>query len=467
VATPLGGAAAGELDRTFNRDGKVVTHFGADDIAEDVAPSDFCDRINGCGRVMVVGWSQGTDTVDVVKRYLANGSLDLSFGTRAATGSATAVAVHDNGKIVVAGRFQLRRRPWGYGFAVWRYDQFGVADSSFGSFSVADAGFGPGGTATGVAVQPDGKIVAVGSADAGGADFAVVRFLPNGMLDPSFGGDGRVMTAFTSARDVPQDVAIQRDGKIVVGGYAGWHSFPAFSPSPDFAVARYNVDGSLDSEFDGDGKATTPIEGDRSFAHDLALQADGKILLAGGPIVRYTADGRADVSFGVRGKVVLADTRVETLALQPDRKILAVGTTEPPPGDFVVTRLRADGRPDTGARGRVLTDFAGSDDSARAAFLQRDGRLVVFGSTTSGGSRGLDFAAARYLGPSPTQCAVPNVRGTTLRVARSRIRAAFCSVGRVKTRSSRRVRKGRVIAQSPRPGARLRLRGPVHLVVAG
>jgi uncharacterized delta-60 repeat protein len=458
LLTPLADAVGGKLDATFDRDGKVVTDFGADDLAEDVV-------VQPDGKIVVIGGSYSPEvpatSAFVLARYRANGSLDPSFGSagkvRTALGSANAVALQRDGKIVVAG-LQLANVA-GSIFAVSRYGRDGTVDPTFGSNGVVLTDFGSASSALGVAVQPDGKIVAVGHA---GGDFAAARYLPTGALDRTFDSDGRLTTAFTTARDVASDLALQQDGKIVAGGVAGWRSFPGRSPPPDFAVARYNSDGSLDSTFDEDGKTMTALDPAwRAFGHDVAIQADGKVLLAGGPIVRYRRDGRVDSSFGVGGTFSLPNAYVQALVVQRNRKLIAVGTTMTVPGDFVVIHLRADGRADS--RGRVATDFARSSDGAQAAVLQRDGKLVVAGTT---GRERFDFAVARYLGNPPARCIVPNVRGRTVRAARARIRRASCSVGLVTRASSRRIRGGRVISQTPRPGTRLRAGGKVRLVVS-
>jgi uncharacterized delta-60 repeat protein len=470
VLVPLGGAAAGDLDRTFHRDGKVVTDFGYTEIAEDLS-------VQPDGKIVVVGWSY-SDAVRpafAVARYNANGSLDPGFGSggkvRTEFGFAYAVAIQGDGKIVVAGQGQVGGSS-SFDFGLARYNRDGTLDPSFDADGKLTTDFGFPSFATGVAVQPDGKIVAVGGANSspaqGSSEFAAARYLPNGALDPTFDGDGRVITPFTSTSDAAEDVALQADGKLVAGGFAGWRP-PSATPAPDFALARYNADGRLDATFDRDGKATTALDQTwRSFGRDVALQPDGKILLAGGPLVRYNADGSLDSTFGAGGKLLLTETRVYGLAVRRDRKILAIGTSR---GDFTVTRLGPNGRTDTGfARGgRVGTDFgSNSDDFALAAALQRDGKLVAAGATAPISTQPFDFALARYLGDRPpARCVVPNVRGKTLRVARSRIARARCTVGRVTRRSSQSLEQGRVISQRPQAGTRLSARGKVNLVVSG
>jgi uncharacterized delta-60 repeat protein len=470
VFVPFGGAAAGRLDPAFDRDGKVVTDFGGSEFSEDLA-------IQPDGKIVVVGWNDATAETPafLLARYNLNGSLDSGFGSggkvRTNFGFGSAVAIQSDGRVVAAGQAQVDGT---FNFALARYNRDGTLDPSFDRDGKLTTDFGFSSYATGVAIQPDGKIVAVGSARTApafaGGEFAAARYLPNGALDPTFDRDGRVLTPFTSASDAAQDVALQADGKLVAGGFAGWLT-PSFATPPDFALARYNADGSLDATFDGDGKLTTALDRAwRSFGHDIAIQPDGKILLGGGAIVRYNANGSLDPSFGASGKLLITETGVSALAVQRDRKILAIGTSRTALDNFSVTRLHRDGRVDVGFAlgGHVVTDFgSNSTDGALAAALQRDGKLVAVGITAPTSQGPVDFALARYLGdPPPAKCVVPNVRGKTLRVARSRIARARCAVGQVTSKSSQRVERGRVLSQSPRAGSRLGKGGKVNLVVS-
>ena len=127
-----------------------------------------------------------------------------------------------------------------------------------------------------VAIQSDGKIVAAGfSSNGSDWDFALVRYNTDGSLDTSFDTDGKVTTAIGSGDDHAVSVAIQSDGKIVAAGYSDNGS------DNDFALVRYNTDGSLDASFDGDGKVTTAIGSDWDQAYSVAIQSDGKIVAAG------------------------------------------------------------------------------------------------------------------------------------------------------------------------------------------
>jgi uncharacterized delta-60 repeat protein len=216
-------------------------------------------------------------------------------------------------------------------------------DTSFGGDGKVST---PAGSAEAVAVQPDGAIVTAGN-DSLRLDFQLTRREPDGDLDPSFGGgDGIVTTSFGGplGRDEALDVALQPDGKILVAGSA-----QLTATSLDFALARYNPDGSLDQSFGGgDGLVTTDFEAGGTppgadGARGIALQADGRIVLAGhaqrshGPglgfdndfaVARYQPNGDVDGSFGAGGIVIgnfASSEAMDGFAVQPDGKIVVAG----------------------------------------------------------------------------------------------------------------------------------------------
>jgi uncharacterized delta-60 repeat protein len=255
-----------------------------------------------------------------------------------------------------------------------------------------DFGFGSSEAAATV-LQPDGKIVAVGGVrgsgvpgDCGPSDFALARYNTDGSLDTSFGGDGRQTTDF-GGTDGAKGVALQDDGKIVVVGGGGGGCFG------DFALARYNMDGSLDASFSGDGKL---LATDLGQANGVAVQDDGKIVVVGiGFLARYNSDGSLDTSFSGDGKLT-TDFGAYGVALQGDGKIVAAGSGA---GDFAVARYNpSDGSLDTGfsGDGKQTADFGGSDQ-ANGVALQGDGNIVAVG-VGFGTDRTNDFALARYLG---------------------------------------------------------------------
>jgi uncharacterized delta-60 repeat protein len=234
----------------------------------------------------------------------------------------------------------------------------GDLDTSFGGDGRVTTSFGSGrvDTATALTLQPDGKIVAAGvSLASGTTPFALARYLPNCILDPSFGGDGRVLTDFgSSSSDGASALALQSDGKIVVAGYSCVSCINDFA----FALARYLPNSSLDATFSGDGRVLTDFgSGSDDYAFALALQPNGKIVVAGRSggsgghdfaLARYLPNGTLDTSFSGDAKVVTAfsgdstDT-IYALAIQPhDGRLVVAGTSDASDGgDFALARYHA------------------------------------------------------------------------------------------------------------------------------
>ena len=211
-------------------------------------------------------------------------------------------------------------------------------------------------------------------------------------LDPTFGGDGIVTTDFGGGNDVARGLALQADGKLVA---AGATTDPL--GASDFALARYQADGSLDPGFGTGGRVVTDASGDGGFdeANDLAVQPDGRIVVAGMAVVeddlgfaiaRYDASGALDPSFGGDGIVHVEDgtDAASAVAVRPDGRIVVVGGSGPG-GDFELVQLLPDGSldPAFGDGGRVSTDFGGADN-AQDVVVQPDGRLVVAGQVGPG-----------------------------------------------------------------------------------
>ena len=483
VFTPLAGGAKrpgpGALDTTFGGDGKVTTDFGASDLGYGVA-------VQPDNKVIVAGLtSSAADTSIAIVRYDTDGSFDSTFGAEgtvrtdfapSSSEGAYSVALQADGKIVVAGGVAIPGSGTAADFALARYNPNGSLDTSFDGdgkvitdFAAAVDG------AFSVAVQPDGKIVAAGVSRPSGSepfDFAVARYNPDGSPDSSFDGDGRTTTPIADgSNDSASDLAIQTDGKIVVGGT--YFQLPGSGGGA--VLVRYAADGSLDSSFDGDGKAvlssvTARIEG-------LALQSDGKIVTTGQSgsgnfsVTRFTSTGSLDATFGSGGTAVAPfdlSASSNAVAIQRDGKIVA-GGTGPEGHDFAVARFQPGGGVDTrfGSGGIVQTELAGpagSDIGSNLA-IAADGKIVLAGSTSPSSSTPVfDFATARYLGIA--YCVVPKLKRATIRIARARLANNRCRLGKVRRAFSRKVRKGRVISQSPRPGRRLVDGAKVKVVVS-
>ena len=344
-----------ELAR-YNADGSLDTTFGTDGVISS-APGSATGAgvaVQADGKVVVAGR-------DVVARYNSDGSLDASFGTGGKTAlqsAASTLTMDADGKIVVAGGIDL-------GFTVARYDSSGHLDSSFGVGGQVTTSFGSSVfvDANSVISQPDGKVVVAGDIeDSGKYDFALARYNNDGSLDTSFGTGGKVTTDFASTDNIVYSVTLQADGKIVAAGFSN----DAFTTG-DFALARYNTDGSLDASFGTGGKVTTNLGNHfQESAESVRIQPDGKILIAGysyvGPgaksdfaLLRYNSDGSLDSSFGTGGKVVTnlgpQIEEADSLVIQPDGKILVVGTMGPsganPGSDLALARYNSDGSLDT------------------------------------------------------------------------------------------------------------------------
>ena len=306
-------------------------------------------------------------------------------------------------------------------FAVVRYNPDGSLDTTFdGDGKVTTAVLSSGDSASSVAIQTDGKIVVGGRSNSGSkVDFALVRYNPDGSLDTTFDGDGKVTTTIlsSSTNEDGKSVAIQPDGKIVLGGFS--HNGSNY----DFAVVRYNADGSLDTSFSGDGKLTTAVLSADDYALSVAILPDGKIVAAGGThnssnddfaLVRYNADGSLDTTFDGDGKVTTAvrsfDDIAYSLAIQPDEKIVVGGESSNGANyDFAVVRYNTDGSLDTtfDGDGKVTTAVLSGNDSGYSIALQPDGKIVAAGISYNGSNN--DFAIVRYNGDAPC---TPSISGT-------------------------------------------------------
>lgn len=393
----------GVLDYTFGGTGKVWTEkLPGNDQARAVA-------VQPDGKVVAVGHDGGDF---VVVRYNVDGTLDSSFGSGGRlttaigteTDEAHGVAIQSDGKIVVAGFAQTSGMR---SMAVVRYLSNGTLDTTFDGDGKAVSLVGAfGGEGRDVVLQSDGKIVVGGDYWSGtDTDFALLRFNTNGSLDTSFGTGGIVTTAQLGRHDEAACVALAPDGKIVLGGH--------YQQATDHVIelARYNANGTLDTSFSGDGIVTTQL-GASERANDVVVQPDGKIVLVGqgpggggndGIILRYNLDGTLDTTFDSDGIVGLAmgswGDYAHGVALQWDGKILVAGITEDGvAANMMLARFLTNGVLDTSfhGTGMVSTSFGDtSSDFAHGMALMTDGRIVLAGLNTVGGT--WDFALARYL----------------------------------------------------------------------
>jgi uncharacterized delta-60 repeat protein len=416
-------AADGDRDVSFGAGGIVTTDFGGNfDGGNAIA-------VQGDGKIVAAGASHAGLVGDfAVARYNPDGSLDTTFGTGGQVtldlggGSndvARALAIQADGKIVVAGDTTGALPPWDHNFAVVRYNSNGTLDPTFEGDGIAITDFGSPifEGAMSVAIQSDGRIVAAGAAfnPITQLDFAVARYNPDGSLDASFHGDGRVTTPISLVNfDAATSVAIHADGRIVALGFSGF----------DAALVRYNADGSLDATFGGGtgtgpGIVTTDYGGASDRGMGLAIQPDGKLVTVGRSsgaadfvLARYDGNGALDATFGTGGLVATdfpdASGSGSGVALQVDGKIIAIGRYNAGMStgdDFAVARYDTSGALDPtfgGGSGFVTTDVAASADDPRGVAIQPDGRILVVGQTVSGlASAQSDFVVIRYEGPTP------------------------------------------------------------------
>ena len=343
----------------------------------------------------------------------ANGApadLDVTFnGTGVATleiGSGNAfgrtVATQQDGKILVGG---YSSNGSNFDFTVIRFNQDGSLDNTFGTNGIVVTPVGTGDEyGLCIAIQADGKILLAGySGNSGNEDIALVRYNVNGTLDTSFDSDGKVLTPIGAGTDAAWSLTIQQDGKILLGGWSNDGS------QDNFALVRYNTDGSLDANFDGDGKVVTPVGRGGSSGRGVAVQSDGKIVLAGiasnggnadFAVVRYNNNGSLDTGFANNGKAITAvgnsTDYAYSVAIQADGKIVVAGYSySGSNADFAIVRYNPNGTIDTGfdGDGKVIASIGSGNDYALKVAVQTDGKLVVVGSAAIGSSS--DIAVVR------------------------------------------------------------------------
>jgi uncharacterized delta-60 repeat protein len=400
-----------------------TTHFGV------VTPGSSV--VTGADCVVQFGSSNDSSQLRVVQAdrsgagmYVPpDGTLDAAFGT---SGLATvdfaggadqgwSAAVDASGRLLVAGDCAMGATA--EDLCVARLAPDGSLDTSFGGDGrvTVDVG-GAADLGRAVLVQPDGKVIVVGLCYMGATsnDFCLVRLEANGDLDTTFDGDGIVTTSIAGAH-YPRTAALQDDGRIVIAG----HCIVA-AINNDMCVARYRVDGSLDTTFDGDGIASVAIAPGNAtdFARSVIVQRDGRIVAGGycdmGPtygedwcLARFERDGSLDGTFGTSGTLVVRHApgngidNVWSVVQQPDGRLVVAGRCDMGGAsgtDACLMRLLADGSPDpTFGTGGVVLSGRPLSDTAVTAVVEPDGRIVTAGACASGGSTGTDSCVSRYL----------------------------------------------------------------------
>ena len=381
----------------------LTTDFGGTDSGNSLT------RLSD-GKLLFAGNSllSGGNYVFALARYNADGTLDTTFdGDGKVTTDFTdningiengkCVTVQADGKILVAGECEGD-------FAIVRYNTDGSLDTTFSNDGKVITTFGSSEFINSVIVQPDGKILAVGSTIGGypTANLALARYNADGSLDTSFDLDGK-LTLDIGIWDEPKSVKILSSGKIIVVGNAGYAG-----DLGDIELVRLNADGSFDSSFNGNGKVITDFGGGNTGLNVTELP-NGKLLVTGFAqplethisiskyftISLYNTDGTLDTSFSGDGKLttdVGAMDVVSNVIVQDDGKILVSGVVYSNyAGNFALNRYYADGTLDSSfsVDGKLTTDLGG-DDQCTSMIVQPDGKILLAG--TSNGN----FVTVRY-----------------------------------------------------------------------
>jgi uncharacterized delta-60 repeat protein len=418
---------AGALDPTFSGDGRLLA--GVPGFSAHAAEHVF---VQPDGRLVATGWVRDATTRPAVFRFNADGTPDTSFSgdgvavfnVPAGLGYFYSAARQPDGKIVAAGTAEFAAGPQ---VLLVRLTADGTPDASFGGgdgLALADPSPGDD-NGFAVALQADGKIVVAGNTQVqiglSTKRMLAVRFAADGTVDPAFGTAGVARVDFGGTDPEARSVLVQPDGKVVLAGTSS-----TSGGNFGFALARLHADGSPDASFDGDGKVQTQPPGMQfQRIRDAVLLPDGRILAAGTArvtpanknmpvLLRYTPAGAPDAAFDGDGLVAtdipFNEAAGEALAVQFDGKIvLAGGISVPGGGNAMIARYSADGQLDAGfgpagqtvLPGVVMTDqLAGNNDGFLGVTIQADGRIVAAGVAGAGASNPA-AAVARYDGDPP------------------------------------------------------------------
>ena len=298
--------------------------------------------------------------------------------------------VRPNGKSIVAGAVECADGITRC-FGLARYLSTGELDTTLNGKGFVRTLIYDGSEGAAVAVLPDASIFVAGSALYNQQTvFAVAKYTSTGLLDPSFADDGIQIANFGStAGSRAVAIAVQADGKIIVAGEIAYAAPNGY----DFALIRYNPDGSRDLTFDSDGRVTadfgTAALPSQDHATSMVLQTDGKILVAGNvdndfAVARFNADGSPDTTFGVSGRVRSPDRAVQSITLQADGKIVGGGYSlfSAQYSSSLVFRLNTDGAFDSTFNGNGINQFNPGGNSSRvnAVAVTVNGGIFTAGS---------------------------------------------------------------------------------------
>jgi uncharacterized delta-60 repeat protein len=405
-------AQQGSIDPSFGNAGIAFTDFGSEDNANAIA-------LQSDGKSVVVGKAGNGSYVIAVARYNVDGSLDTTFSgdgkyldTLGNDATCNAVCIQPDGKILLGGFADVI----GYKYFTMRLNADGTRDNTYDFDGVALVEVVPGyNFGYAMALQGDGKIVQTGAAQNSVINCGTVRYNSDGSIDSTFGVNGIILTNFSPGIKYGECIALQADGKILVGGTSG-----DYNNNTSVSIERFNTDGSIDSTFDSDGVLIDSVStiGLDDNVKAIAVQADGKIVLSGQTntsagwdfaVYRYNPDGTRDITFdgdGIATASQTADDYAFGMTLQPDGKIIVVGYGTINAFDFLVARFNSDGSLDTSFDndGLVYSYLGNFLSVALAAAVQADTKILVAGYSYPGNT---DFAVVRYLGcPSASSLTV-------------------------------------------------------------
>lgn len=410
------------LDNSFGTGGK------AGPFVNGFVPSkyDKAMAIDGNGKILIAG---SFNSRFAVMRLNADGTTDNNFGVNglvSVTGpsvAAEAVALQSTGKIILAGYKPSVQGNNIADFEVVRLNSDGSTDNVFGTNGVQIIDISNDDRAFSVMVQSDDKIIIGGYVNSGTNtsdgttdDFIVLRLAAIGPLDATFNSFGYNIIDFFGQNDMARTLALDANGKILTAGKSRVDAITNW----DFSIARLNTNGTLDNSFDGDGKQTISLTTSNDEVKSIAIQTDGKIVLAGlasnginndFEIARLNSDGSLDASFDADGKKLIDFNSTQDDAacvlIQQDAKIIVSGNTFNGTNDDVgVLRLNADGSLDNGfgIAGKYQLDFSNGYDLGNCMRFQTDGKLLV--GNNAGDNIGLNAGVVRLQLPVSTQCII-------------------------------------------------------------
>jgi len=393
----------------FNAEVMITRMFAVGGIDSSYGSNGFSDHVNiqqptaaiqPDGKIIVAGSNGKVNEDFILARFNTNGSLDKSFGNGGVIitdlGSDDdipyAVVVQNNGRIIAAGQSFVNGVSQ---FALIRYNPNGTTDMSFGKKGIVFTNFGNTSSINALALNPNGKIIAVGNYFNGSnGDFAIAQYNSDGTLDPSFNGTGEVVADFGNS-DNAVSAAIQKDGMIVVGGY-----YVDASYNSHFEIARFQASGSLDVSFNGSGYTTTDFGNSQDYLAAIAIQSNGGIV-AGGytydvngisdlALARFTSQGAIDNNFGNAGRQV---TNIDggydfmnCLLVQSNGKILSGGYNSSGANYLTLVQYNTNGtlNTDFGSGGYIIGYYPAKDITYSNVFVQTDEKLVTNGQTYDG-----------------------------------------------------------------------------------